>query len=180
MVCGGESATTRGRLPFPGIGPGAPSREHLLLMTSSKNLPVGLPCFDCTVPPPTPRETANVKMPPTVTLGTSGLGRRWQVVCCPEDPGPWFLSRSRGDSRLLEGKLKFWGRYLSIKGLHQILGGEVDSRLRFDRHPETVVRRASPRGPPAPVRHPPRVTGPMRLYKAQMELGQGYSPPPDE
>ncbi|KAG0729536.1 hypothetical protein GWK47_030107 [Chionoecetes opilio] len=90
------------------------------------------------------------------------------------------ISRSREDRRLLEGKLKFGDDTLAIKNSINILGVEVDSRLRFDRHLETVARRASLRVTLlCRAVHLLDADGLMRLYKAKvrpvMEYTQ-YSP----
>ncbi|KAG0724748.1 LINE-1 retrotransposable element ORF2 protein [Chionoecetes opilio] len=74
---------------------------------------------------------------------------------------------------MLEGKLKFGDDTLAINDSINILGVEVDSRLSFDRHLETVARRASLRVTLLrPVRHLLDAEGLMRLYKAQLQLQQ--------
>ncbi|KAG0705266.1 hypothetical protein GWK47_024536 [Chionoecetes opilio] len=69
--------------------------------------------------------------------------RRWQVKSTADKNQAIVMSRSREDTRLLEGKLKFGDYTLAIKDSINILGVEVDFRLSFDRHLETVARRAS-------------------------------------
>ncbi|KAG0719571.1 hypothetical protein GWK47_050170 [Chionoecetes opilio] len=87
------------------------------------------------------------------------------------------ISRSREDARLLEGNLKFGDDTLAIKGSINILGMEVDSRISFDRHLETVVRRASLRLTLLRrVRHLLDADGFLRLYKAQVRSVMDYSP----
>ncbi|KAG0720554.1 hypothetical protein GWK47_048278 [Chionoecetes opilio] len=87
------------------------------------------------------------------------------------------ISRSREDPWLLEGRLKLGDDTLAIKNSITILGVEVDSRLRFDRHLETVARRASLRVTLLRrARHLLDADGLMRLYKAQVRPVMEYSP----
>ncbi|KAG0710838.1 putative RNA-directed DNA polymerase from transposon BS [Chionoecetes opilio] len=113
---------------------------------------------DCTVSHSyTREETANVIDDANRQLGDiTAWGRRWQVQFAAEKTQAMVILRSREDSRLLEGKLKFGDDTLAIKDSINILGVEVDSRLSFDRHLETVARRASLRVTPAPSKAPAR------------------------
>ncbi|KAG0725267.1 Retrovirus-related Pol polyprotein from type-1 retrotransposable element R1 2 [Chionoecetes opilio] len=127
---------------------------------------------DCTVSHSyTSEETANVIDAANRQLGDiTAWGRRWQVQFAAEKTQAMVTSRSREDSRLLEGKLKFGDDTLAIKDSINILGVEVDSRLSFDRHLETVARRASLRVTLLRrVRHLLDADGLMRLYKAQLD-----------
>ena len=54
-----------------------------------------------------------------------------------------LISRSREDARLLEGHIKFGVDALAIQDSVNILWVEVDSKLCFDSHLESVARKAS-------------------------------------
>uniref|UniRef100_A0A0P4VU58 Reverse transcriptase domain-containing protein n=1 Tax=Scylla olivacea TaxID=85551 RepID=A0A0P4VU58_SCYOL len=69
--------------------------------------------------------------------------RRWQVKYLPKRPRPWSSPCSREDARVMEGQLKFGEDILAIKDSINFLGVEVDSRLSFNRHLESVARKAS-------------------------------------
>ncbi|KAG0710332.1 hypothetical protein GWK47_023035 [Chionoecetes opilio] len=89
-------------------------------------------------------ETANVIDTTNYQLGDiTAWGRRWQVKFAAEKTQALVISRSRKDARLLEGKLKFGDDTLALKDSINILAVEVDSRLSFGRHLETVTRTAS-------------------------------------
>ncbi|KAG0717235.1 hypothetical protein GWK47_054864 [Chionoecetes opilio] len=105
-------------------------------------------------------------------------GRRWQVKFAAEKTQAMVISHSREDARLLEGKLKFGDiKDCAIKDSINILGVEVDSRLSFYRHLETVARRSSLRVTQLRrVRHLLDVDGLMRLYMAQVRPVMEYSP----
>ncbi|KAG0719251.1 hypothetical protein GWK47_007326 [Chionoecetes opilio] len=117
-------------------------------------------------------------MPPTVNLVTSRPGEDGgKSSLLPRKTQAMVISRSREDPRLLEGKLKFGDDTRAIKNSINIPGVEVDSKLRFDRHLETVARRASLRVTLLRrVRHLLDADGLMRLYKAQVRPVMEYSP----
>ncbi|KAG0719442.1 hypothetical protein GWK47_050436 [Chionoecetes opilio] len=120
-------------------------------------------------------ETANVIDATNRQLGDiTAWGRRWQVKFAAEKTQAMVISRSREDPRLLERKLKFGDDTLAIKNSINILGVDVDSRLRFDRHLETVARRASLRVTLLRrARHLLDADGLMRLYKTSSEARHG-------
>ena len=104
-------------------------------------------------------------------------GERWQVKFAAEKTQALIISRSREDVRLLEGQLKFGVDTLAIKDSINILGVEVDSKLSFDRHLESVARKASLRVTLLRrVRHLLDAKGLMTLYKAQVRPIMEYSP----
>ncbi|KAG0717669.1 hypothetical protein GWK47_053963 [Chionoecetes opilio] len=125
-------------------------------------------------------ETANVIDATNRQLGDiTAWGRTGgpSQVCAGEPPKAMVISRSREDPRLLEGKLKFGDDTLVIKDSINILGVEVDSRLRFDCHLETVARRVSLRVTLLRrVRHLLDADSLMRLKKAQVRPVMEYSP----
>ncbi|KAG0714527.1 Retrovirus-related Pol polyprotein from type-1 retrotransposable element R1 2 [Chionoecetes opilio] len=134
---------------------------------------------DCTVSHSyTKEETANVIDDANRQLGDiTAWGRRWQVQFAAEKNQAMVISRSRENSRLLEGKLKFGDDTLAIEDSINILGVKVDSRLSFDRHLETVARRVSLKVTLLRrVRHLLNADGLMRLYKAQVRPVMEYSP----
>ncbi len=55
------------------------------------------------------------------------------------------ISRSRQDAELLRGKLKFGEDVIALQESVGILGVEVDSSLRFDRHLANMALTASRR-----------------------------------
>lgn len=78
---------------------------------------------------------------------------------------------------LLEGQLKFGEDTLAIKDSINILGVEVDSKLSFDCHLESVACKACLRVTLLHrVRHLLDATGLMTLYKAQVRPIMEYSP----
>ena len=88
-----------------------------------------------------------------------------------------LISRSREDIRLLEGKLKFGEDTLAIQDTVNILGVEVDSKLNFSSHLESVARKASLRVTLLRrVRHLLDADGLTKLYKAQVRPIMEYSP----
>ncbi|KAG0723269.1 hypothetical protein GWK47_042980 [Chionoecetes opilio] len=95
-------------------------------------------------------------------------GRRWQVKFAPRRPRPWLYHVRGRTPGVLEGETEVRGQYPCHQGLHQHLGGEVDSRLRFDRQMETVARRASLR-----VKFPGRVKGPASTLTASWAVSKG-------
>ncbi|KAG0721592.1 hypothetical protein GWK47_046184 [Chionoecetes opilio] len=103
-----------------------------------------LPTAPC--PTPTPREETGERdrfhQPSTCDITAWGKGGGKSSFAAPETQA-MVISRLSEDPRLLEGKLKFGDDTLAIKDSINILGVKVDSRLRFDRHLETVGRRAS-------------------------------------
>ena len=104
-------------------------------------------------------------------------GRKWQVKFAAEKTQAMIISRSHLDSRMLEGQLKFGEDVLAIKDSINILGVEVDSQLSFNRHLESVARRASLKVTLLRrVKHLLDSEGLMRLYKAQVRPTMEYSP----
>ena len=104
-------------------------------------------------------------------------GKRWQVKFAAEKTQALLISRSREDANLLERQLKFGEDTLTIKDSINILGIEVDSKLSFDRHLESVARKASLRVTLLRrVRHLLDAEGLMTLYKAQVRPIMEYSP----
>ncbi|KAG0710904.1 hypothetical protein GWK47_021816 [Chionoecetes opilio] len=99
-----------------------------------------------------------------------------QVKFAAEKTQAW-LYHVRGRTPGYRGEAEVWGRYPCHQGLLNILGVEVDSRLRLGRHLETVARRASLRVTLLRrVRHLLDADGLMRLYKAQVRPVMKYSP----
>ena len=134
---------------------------------------------DCTLTHSyTREETADVINATNRQLGDiMAWGSRWQVKFASEKTQAMVISRSREDARLLQGKLKFGVDTLEIKDAINILGMEVDSKLCFDRHLESVARRASMRVTLLRrVRHLLDADGLLRLYKAQVRSVMEYSP----
>ncbi|MPC99085.1 hypothetical protein E2C01_094480 [Portunus trituberculatus] len=70
-------------------------------------------------------------------------GKQWQVKFAAEKTQALVISRSREDVRLIESQLKFGEDTFAIKDSINILGMEVDSKLSFDRHLESMARKAS-------------------------------------
>ena len=109
--------------------------------------------------------------------GIMAWGRQWQVTFAADKTQAMLISRSREDIKLLERKLRFGTDTLEIKDSINILGVEVDSRLSFQHHLETVAHRASVRVTLLRrVRHLLDAGGLMRLYKAQVRPIMEYSP----
>ena len=104
-------------------------------------------------------------------------GKRWQVKFAAEKTQALVISRSQEDARLMEGKLKFGEDTLAIKDSVNILGVEIDSKLSFHRHLESVARKASLRVTLLRrMRHLLDAKGLMTLYKAQVRPIMEYSP----
>ena len=134
---------------------------------------------DCTLSHSYTRdEVANVINVTNRHLGDiMAWGRRWQVKFAAEKTQAVLISRSREDARLLEGQIKFGGDVLAIQDSVNILGVEVDSKLCFDSHLESVARKASLRVTLLRrVRHLLDADGLMKLYKAQVRPIMEYSP----
>ena len=104
-------------------------------------------------------------------------GERWQVKFAAEKTQAMLITRSPWDVRLLEGQLKFGDDILAVKDSVNILGVEVDSKLSFDHHLESLARRASLRVTLLRrVSHLLDAKGLMTLYKAQVRPIMEYSP----
>ena len=69
-------------------------------------------------------------------------GDRWQVKFAPDKTQAMVISCSQ-DTRQLQGRLKLGHDTIPLQDSVDILGEEIDSQLRFDRHLENVVRNAS-------------------------------------
>ena len=68
---------------------------------------------------------------------------RWQVKFAAKKTQAVLISRSQEDARMLEGQIKFGVDTLAIQDSVNILGMEVDSKLCFDSHLESVARKVS-------------------------------------
>ncbi|KAG0722157.1 hypothetical protein GWK47_045042 [Chionoecetes opilio] len=89
-------------------------------------------------------------------------------VCCREDPGLFFISLRGRTPGYAGGSGILGDDTLAIKNSINILGiWRLTPGFRFDRHLETVARRASFGGlfPCADLRHLLDADGLMRLYK---------------
>ena len=83
----------------------------------------------------------------------------------------------REDARLLAGQLRFGEDTLAIQDSINVLDVEVNSKLSFDRHLESVAYKASLRVKLLRrVKHQLDIDGLKKLYKAQMRLIMEYSP----
>ncbi|MPC95521.1 hypothetical protein E2C01_090737 [Portunus trituberculatus] len=101
----------------------------------------------------------------------------WQVKFAAEKTQALVISRSRENVRLTESQLKLGEDTLVIKDFINILGVELDSKFSFDRHLESVARKASLRVTfLRRVRHLLDAKGVMTLYKAQVRPIMEYSP----
>ena len=104
-------------------------------------------------------------------------GARWQVEFAAEKTQAVLISRSRENARMLEGQIKFGVDTLAIQDSVNILRVEVDSRLCFDRHLESVARKASLKVTLLRrVRNLLDAVGLLKLYKAQVRPIMEYSP----
>ena len=104
-------------------------------------------------------------------------GRRWQVKFAPDKTQAMVISRSGEDARQLHGRLRLGNDTIPIQASVNILGVEVDSDLRFDRHLEKVAHKASQK-----VTLLRRMKGLLdaeglaTLYKAQVRPVMEYAP----
>ena len=68
---------------------------------------------------------------------------RWQVKFDPDKTQAMVGSRSQEDIKQLYGRSRLGRDTIPLQNSVDILGVEVDSQLRFDRHLENVARKAS-------------------------------------
>ena len=136
---------------------------------------------DCTLSPTYTREEATNVIDATNRQFDNILawGRRWQIKFAAEKTQAILITRPREDARLLAGQLKFGEDTLAIQDYINILEVEVDSKLSFDRHLESVARKASLRVTLLRrVKHLLDAEGLMKLYKAQVRPITEYNPSP--
>ena len=104
-------------------------------------------------------------------------GARWQARFAAEKTLAVLKSRSREDARMLEGQIKLGVDALAIQDSVNIVWVEVDSKLCFDSHLESVARKASLRVKLLLcVRNLLDGDGLLKLYKAQVRPIMEYSP----
>ena len=104
-------------------------------------------------------------------------GERWQVKFAPEKTQAMVISRSRQDADLLRGKLRLGRDTITLQDSVDILGVEVDSGLRFDRHLKKVALAASRRVTlMRRMKHLLDADGLTTLYKAQVRPVMEYAP----
>ena len=104
-------------------------------------------------------------------------GKRWQVKFAPDKTQAMVISRSRDDAEQLRGRLKLGGDTIQLQESVDILGVEVDSRLRFDGHLKKVASKASKKVTLLRrLSHLLSPDGLLTLYKAQVRPIMEYAP----
>lgn len=104
-------------------------------------------------------------------------GKRWQVRFAPDKTQAMVISRSREDARQLNGRLRFGNDTIPLQSSVDILGVEVDSQLRFDRHLERVAHKASQKvNLLRRMKNLLDAEGLNTLYKAQVRPVMEYAP----
>ena len=104
-------------------------------------------------------------------------GDRWQVRFAPDKTQAIVISLSQEDTRQLQGRLRLGHDIIPLQDSVDILGVELDSQLRFDRHIENVTRKASQKVTLLRrLNHLLIPDGLLTLYKAQVRPIMEYAP----
>ena len=102
---------------------------------------------------------------------------KWQVKFAPDKTQAMVISRSQEDTRQLQRRLRLGRDTIYLQDSVDILGVEVDSQLRFDRHLENVARKASQKvSLLRRLNHLLTPDGLLTLYKAQVGQIMEYAP----